>query len=300
MTDLNIVCFLSVARSRSFTIAASELSMTQQGVSRNILTLEEELGHRLLHRNTNSVSLTHAGERFFDWCVRFGRTLESATLNFERIVIDRATVNVGLCDWVGCPTPISERLFHFCKENPEVDINFTLASMPALEKGLQNHTTDFAILTSKNAGQLRDVIVSPPLASVPLHVVLSRSHPFANDSISLSTIFSLPHITTSHENEDVPQKTIDRIHIFSRQLGLAPGIVEVVPDMRIALNRVLNGHGFVVTPYEFDSYAKKQLYLRTVPSFSPVVVSVRQRSHANIWAKKLENYLVYGRTDLHE
>lgn len=300
MTDLNIVCFLSVARSRSFTIAALELSMTQQGVSRNIQSLEEELGYRLLHRNTNSVHLTHAGERFFDWCVRFGRALESATLNSERIALDRATVNIGLWDWLGCPAAISERLFQFCKENPEVDVNFTLAPMPALEKALLDHTMDFAILTNKTARHLRDIVVSPPLATVPFQVVLSRSHPFANDGISLSTIFSLPHITTPHENESDPQKTIDRIHIFNRQIGLAPGIVEIVPDMRSALNRAQNGHGFIVTPYEFDGHAKKHLYLRAIPNTSPTVVSVRQRSHTNDWARRLEEYLVYGGTELYE
>lgn len=292
MTDLNIVCFLSVARSRSFTIAASELSMTQQGVSRNIHTLEERLGHCLLLRDTNSVYLTHAGKRFFDWCVRFGQTLESASQNFERSVHDRPTINIGLCDWLGCPCVLQAPLRQFCRDNPEVDIKFTQASIPLLEKGIYNHTLDFAILTNKNAGQLRDVIASPPLAVIPLQIALSRTHPFASDSTKLNTIFSLPHITTPNENEDDPQKTIDRIQIFNREQKLAPSTVKIVPDMRSALNLVLSGHGFVVTPYEFDEAEKRLLYLRPLPNTKATVVSVRQQSPSNSWAKRLEEHLI--------
>jgi DNA-binding transcriptional LysR family regulator len=44
ITDAAISCFLSLAETLSFTETANRLYMTQQGVSKIIASLEEELG----------------------------------------------------------------------------------------------------------------------------------------------------------------------------------------------------------------------------------------------------------------
>jgi len=63
-TDLNaIVAFLAVARERSFTRAAAQLSVSQSALSQTIRGLESRLGLRLLTRTTRSVAPTEAGER---------------------------------------------------------------------------------------------------------------------------------------------------------------------------------------------------------------------------------------------
>lgn len=58
--------FLTVARTRSFTVAARELGVTPSAVSQSVRLLEEELGGSLLARTTRSVSLTEAGRRLVE------------------------------------------------------------------------------------------------------------------------------------------------------------------------------------------------------------------------------------------
>lgn len=53
--------FEAVARCRSFSAAAEELSLTQPAVSRQIKAMEEELGTPLFNRGTRHVELTDAG-----------------------------------------------------------------------------------------------------------------------------------------------------------------------------------------------------------------------------------------------
>lgn len=64
--DLNAVRqFLKVVECQSFTEAAVQLGVTQSGVSRAISRLEQQLGVRLLHRNTRGLSLTPDGILFY-------------------------------------------------------------------------------------------------------------------------------------------------------------------------------------------------------------------------------------------
>ena len=66
--DLNAVHMLiKVAETKSFTQAASQLGTSQSRISRTIAQLEEELGTRLLHRNTRNVSLTPDGCELVGW-----------------------------------------------------------------------------------------------------------------------------------------------------------------------------------------------------------------------------------------
>ena len=61
----SLVVFESAARLLSFTQAASELSVTQGAVSRQIRTLEEYLGNPLFVRHKRSLILTEVGQRYY-------------------------------------------------------------------------------------------------------------------------------------------------------------------------------------------------------------------------------------------
>jgi DNA-binding transcriptional LysR family regulator len=59
----DLVAFLAVARTGSFTRAAQQLGVSQPALSHALKELERRLGLRLLNRTTRSVSTTEAGER---------------------------------------------------------------------------------------------------------------------------------------------------------------------------------------------------------------------------------------------
>jgi len=57
--------FVAVAKNAGFSAAARELGLSKSAVSKRITKLEAQLGTRLLHRTTRKLSLTEAGERFY-------------------------------------------------------------------------------------------------------------------------------------------------------------------------------------------------------------------------------------------
>lgn len=60
----SIESFVRSAELGSFSAAARRLSLTPGGVSKNVAKLEADLGVRLFHRSTRSLTLTEAGEQF--------------------------------------------------------------------------------------------------------------------------------------------------------------------------------------------------------------------------------------------
>jgi len=65
-----IRAFVVLAEELNFGRAASRLFVTQQALSKQIATLEAEVGVALVHRTTRSVALTPAGETFVEACRR--------------------------------------------------------------------------------------------------------------------------------------------------------------------------------------------------------------------------------------
>ena len=77
----NLRAFEAVARHLNFRAAAEELALTQSAVSRQIQSLEEEVGASLFNRHTRSVEMTGAGMTL----------LGASAPSLERIEIGRAS-----------------------------------------------------------------------------------------------------------------------------------------------------------------------------------------------------------------
>jgi DNA-binding transcriptional LysR family regulator len=60
----HLVSFVRTAEHGSFSAAARVLGLTPAGVSKNVASLESDLGVRLFHRSTRRLALTEGGERF--------------------------------------------------------------------------------------------------------------------------------------------------------------------------------------------------------------------------------------------
>lgn len=67
----DVEVFVRVVQTGNFTAAAEQLNLSKSVVSKYVTRLEHELGARLLNRTTRRLSLTEAGEVFFERC-RFG------------------------------------------------------------------------------------------------------------------------------------------------------------------------------------------------------------------------------------
>ncbi|BEU25643.1 LysR family transcriptional regulator [Paraburkholderia caribensis] len=124
--------FVMVARTRSFTQAASGLGLAPPGVSRVVAQLESHLGVRLFHRTTRRVSLTDEGQRLFE---RADAGLQLLTEAMDRTAYDNrhseGTIRIAAPRSLGT-TLVVPLMAAFQEQHPE--IRFEIA--------LEDHLTD--------------------------------------------------------------------------------------------------------------------------------------------------------------
>jgi len=78
--DLNdMMVFLAVVETGSFTLAADRLGIPKANVSRKVSRLEQNLSVTLLERSTRSQHLTEAGRRYLYHCKRIHEEMDLAT-----------------------------------------------------------------------------------------------------------------------------------------------------------------------------------------------------------------------------
>ena len=86
MDDLKrMVIFSHVVETKSFSAAARRLGIARSAISRHIALLEQSVGVRLLNRTTRSLSLTEAGETYYQSCARIVAEAQQATRRISRL-----------------------------------------------------------------------------------------------------------------------------------------------------------------------------------------------------------------------
>ncbi|PTT67751.1 LysR family transcriptional regulator [Arthrobacter sp. HMWF013] len=133
-------CLVAVMEAGTFTDAAIDLRVSQAAVSRNVASLEEALGARLIHRTTRSVELTSAGER----TLRHARRILAAVAELERDAkAGGSTVRIGYA-WSALGQHTAEFQRRWAASYPASELRLIRTNTPTA--GLAEGTSDFAIL----------------------------------------------------------------------------------------------------------------------------------------------------------
>jgi len=132
LLDLNdVAVFVQVVRSGSFAETARRLGIPPNTLSRRVQQLEARLGTRLMQRSTRKLSLTNAGQDFYDRCASAVETLGDA----GQALMSGNEVPSGLVR-VAAPADFfdffpMECLADFLAEHPLVRVDFVLSDARA-------------------------------------------------------------------------------------------------------------------------------------------------------------------------
>lgn len=244
--------FAEVAQTGHFTRAAELLHLAQPSLSRQIATLERELGVELFHRVRGNVTLTSAGERLVPLARRMLADADTARNEMAELAgLRRGRIRLGATPTL-CTSLVVEVMAEFHGRYPGVDIEILERGSRTLISALMEGSLDLAlIVTSVGPGDARAVLEREPILSERLVVVsaANRPDPFAaspagaTQAVSLAELARVPQIAFP-KNYDL-RVAMDTAY---RGAGLSPAVAVEGVEMDAALRFAERGIGVAVVP----------------------------------------------------
>ncbi|MEU9124305.1 LysR family transcriptional regulator [Streptomyces sp. NPDC048506] len=168
--------FVAVADAGQFQVAAADLSITQQAVSKRIAALERDLGVRLFIRTARGARLTIDGQAFLPHARELLRVAERADASVRpgrralRVdVVNRRIVTAGL-------------LQDFYRMHPEIELDVVTldADVEGAIAAVEAGTIDVTFHAVPPRQHLPDVINTAGVIDEPHQLLIGPRHPLAN------------------------------------------------------------------------------------------------------------------------
>lgn len=181
--------FVAVAETLNFREAAESLHLSTPGLSKQIKDLEEELGVRLLDRNTTQVRLTDAGAVFLGEArgilAHASRAIELAQAAAKGQRGHLAIGNIGSLT----ANYMATCLTTYCARYPDVDVELIDMDIPSQIAALSKRKIQVGFIPAQSLPSLPGNLQHVSVLTAPLCAVLPRGHRLAErSSVSLADL----------------------------------------------------------------------------------------------------------------
>ena len=274
-----LISFIEVAERGSFTAAAIALNLSQPTVSQQVQRLETFVGVRLLHRRSNKVYLSPAGEAFIVYCRTGLQDIEAGIISALRTStapVEKVTLGITCFNTQRC---LSSVLQPYRQQNPNVHIQILECLPNALVLGLEEQTIDLAVFSLPVPVETLQLEI---LYEEPLVIVAASVHPLAALSeVTWQDIGRYPLILSRQKNGFGIRAVVeDLYHTYHSAIT---SIVEVSGDQPLR-QLLLSGYGISFLPLsQFQKDLEEGLLIATQPpglSLTHQVVIATHAKHA--------------------
>lgn len=267
--------------------AAEKLNITQPALSKQILTLEKELGVALFDRSTTPLRLTPAGESF----VVSATELLFKEENLLRAMEDfkdgeRGKLVIGISPFRASYF-ISDVINSLHKKFPRLQITLNETNSTKLQKDAIDGLADITIVNLPVDEVLLDVIPLDPepiVLAVPERFCAELNNSL-NNVIMLKDCKDIPFIVLSKSQE--LRKLFDNICVSE---SFTPNITTEVVSITTALSLVRSGIGAAVLPLKFAEESKNKdgvrfFEIKNLSSVRKPAIIIRKGQHISKYAK---------------
>lgn len=192
-------CYITVCRYMSFTKAANQLLITQQGISKIISRMEEELDVPLFVRQNMKLELTDYGKLFLNSAIGILREYNSVTEQLAQMREQNvASLNIYLPTGMMHVFPL-DAFSRFRDSYPEINLNPQQASDIECENALVSGKADVAFCAMPVD---TNVFTVHATKSQPVYFLVSRKNPLSRcRTINVSQLRDEQFITIDADNK---------------------------------------------------------------------------------------------------
>jgi DNA-binding transcriptional LysR family regulator len=262
-----LLTFREVARIGSFSRAADELSLTQPAVSQQILSLERQLGIRLIDRGPGGLGLTDAGALLLRHADAVSSRLRLAGEQLGALVAEqRRRLAIGAFP-SAIATIVPTALVRIRAAEPELEVSVSEGTLEELVAAARDGTLHLAVLFQDAAAPRRehedlerhDLFDEPMVAALPPRHRLARRRrieleQLADDPWTAPSRNGLVHRTCLAAGFEPNIAFVTRDVLAFREL-VASGLAVTLTG------RLLAGHlGGIATPAVKGDPARRTIY----------------------------------------
>lgn len=173
--------------------ASKVLHVTQPALSRAIKELEQELGTRLLVRNSRGVMLTDSGQRLLVHARHVNESLRRARQDIEDMKGQAPQqVTLGVTSAVSLQIPLQQALAEYIERHPEVKLRIVELRPPQILPLLREGSMDLALISQLPPQS--SPLQWNQLCRMPMQIVANRRNP-ARNARSLRELMDAQWIT---------------------------------------------------------------------------------------------------------
>lgn len=125
----DVRAFVVIAKAKSFTLAAEQLSCSRSHISKQLLSLEQALGVKLIIRTTRSQRLTEQGKLFFE---KSFRALDEIDAAVEKVLDSsdsiQGTIKINCVGGVIGENIVTTLVNDFISQHPKINITLDFSS----------------------------------------------------------------------------------------------------------------------------------------------------------------------------
>jgi len=174
-----LLSFVTVARTRSFTLAGKELNLSQSAVSHAVKALESELSHRLLDREGKKIQITPAGEHLLHYAEKILTDMSAAWVSLDqRAHWGMSRLRLG-SNWSFAPVLLPGILQAFRSEFPDWPVSVKIADTRECVEWLDQNAIDIAIAIAPNQAEAVEVT---PLFTDEVMWIVPPDHPWVESA----------------------------------------------------------------------------------------------------------------------
>jgi DNA-binding transcriptional LysR family regulator len=186
--------FLAIIETGSFQQAARICNCTQSTISRQIQSLEEDLGIALFHRHHHA-KLTVGGDRLLTHARKICHEWDLAHQSIDSLLAGKQPELCVAAIHSVCAQMLPPILQQFCNQYPHVQLRITALGSDRALKVLKDGLVDIAIVMDNRMFTTGPDLVVQNLYEEPIEILMSAGHPLTDYAkVSWAELVKYPQV----------------------------------------------------------------------------------------------------------
>lgn len=178
MDTKHLITFITFSEEKTYLKTSNKLNYAPSTLAEHILSLENELGVKLVEGRGKRTVLTESGEQFLNYARQIMATYKTACKAMSRLNSIKGTLRIMTVESLGLYS-MATVFSKFMTQNPDITLSISIGNCNTIYEKLNNNEIDMAYIYDMNPIVHTDFLTTV-LFKEPLCFTVAKTHPLAH------------------------------------------------------------------------------------------------------------------------